>query len=206
MEHLVSLPRSFNSRYGVPIISQVDPEIFRRTYFTHCLKCTFCHDWCCLHGVDVDLYHARRIESHAEAIETYTGVPRDHWFTGEYEEDLESPGGGFLRTRVVDGACVFLNRQGRGCLLHAFCLENGIDHHELKSMVDCLFPLSFCDGTLCCADEVEDGSLVCLDTGPTLYRGLRDELRYYFGEEFVSVLDGVEAEVKRPLLPAERDQ
>jgi hypothetical protein len=67
-----------------------------------------------------------------------------------------------------------------------------MDYHELKSLVDCLFPITFADGTLCPADEVTDGTLICADTGPTLYRGLRGELAYYFGEEFVSELDELE--------------
>ena len=60
---LVLLPRSFVSRYGAPIIARVDMAIFRYTYFTHCLECSFCHDQCCEHGVDVDLHHVERIES-----------------------------------------------------------------------------------------------------------------------------------------------
>lgn len=192
---IVALPRPFGSRYGVPVISYVDTVIFHRTYFTHCLQCTFCHDWCCQYGVDVDVYHYHRIQQHAGRLEVFTGIRQEHWFTGAYEEDPQVPGGGSMRTRVVDGACVFLNRKDRGCLLHAFCLEEGIDYHELKSMVDCLFPITFYEETLGPADEVDDASLVCLDTGPTLYRGLRGELEYYFGEEFVRTLDDIEAHV-----------
>jgi hypothetical protein len=33
--------------------------------------------------------------------------------------------------------------------------------------------------------------------GPTLYRGLRDELRYYFGDGLVGVLDGMEGSRER---------
>jgi hypothetical protein len=89
---------------------------------------------------------------------------------------------------------VFLNRSGRGCLLHAFALEQGIDHHELKSLVDGLFPLSFDEGVLGVALEAQTGELVCLNTGPTLYQGMREELRYYFGDELVTALDRLEGE------------
>jgi hypothetical protein len=187
------LPRTFPSRYGVPVLRAVDPEIFRRRYFTHCMDCTFCHDWCCQFGVDVDRSHAEQILAHAEGLEAYTGIPRDRWFTAEREADADSPGGETWRTSVVDGACVFLNRRGRGCLLHAFCLERGIDHHELKSIVDSLFPLTFEDGVLCPAVEAHEDELVCLGTGPTLYRGIREEIRYYFGAELVGILDAMEA-------------
>ena len=188
----LALPHAFPSRYGVPVLHAVAPEIFRRRFFTQCMACTFCHDWCCQFGVDVDRYHVDRIVAHADALEVYVGVPRDRWFTGEVVRESDAPGGETWRTAVTNGACVFLNRSGRGCLLHAFCLERGIDHHELKSLVDGLFPLTFEDGVLCPADEAASGELVCLETGPTLYRGMRDELRYYFGESLVTVLDEIE--------------
>jgi hypothetical protein len=191
---MLPLPREFPSRYGVPVLRAVDPRIFRLRYFTHCLQCSFCHDWCCQFGVDVDRYHVDRILAHADALERYTGIPRDRWFTGEVEAESDSPGGETWRTRVEEGACVFLNRRGRGCLLHAFALERGIDHRELKSLVDGLFPLTFEAGVLCAAVEVEDHELVCLDSGPTLYRGMREELGYYFGPELVQALDQLEPE------------
>ncbi len=96
-----------------------------------------------------------------------------------------------MRTRVAGGTCVFLNRESRGCLIHSFAIEQGIDYHELKPMVDCLFPISFYEDVLCPADEVCEDSLICLGPGPTLYEGLRGELSYYFGGEFVRALDAV---------------
>jgi hypothetical protein len=192
---LLALPKAFASRYGAPVITHIDADIFRRTYFTHCLQCNFCHDACCQYGVDVDLYHYERIQRHADGLERYSKVPRERWFTGEFEKDPEVPGGGSHRTRVEDGSCVFHNRVGRGCLLHAYCLEEGLDHRELKSMVDCLFPLTFYDDILCVADEVDDEELVCIDTGPTIYQGGRDELEYYFGDAFVAALDALEKRV-----------
>ena len=192
MTAVIALARPFAARYGVPVITHVDPAIFTRRYFTHCMSCTFCHDWCCQFGVDMDLVHYHAIVERRDAIATYVGVPAESWFEAGEERDAELPGGGSRRTRVVDGACVFLNRRGRGCQLHAFALERGIDYHDVKSIVDCLFPLTFEDGVLCPADEVVDHELVCLDQGPTLYRGIRDELRYYFGDEFVATLDTLE--------------
>ncbi|HXQ30220.1 MAG TPA: hypothetical protein VN848_13240 [Gemmatimonadales bacterium] len=192
----LSLPRPFVSRYGVPVLTSVESVIFQRRYFTDCMACSFCHDWCCSHGVDVDLAHLRVIKAHAPALAAYTGIPRRQWFRRTITRDNEMPGGGSVRTRVTNGACVFLDRAGRGCRIHAFCLERGLDYHELKPIVDCLFPLTFADGTLTTAPEVDDNSLVCLDTGPTLYRGLRGELEYYFGTDLVHTLDGIEASFK----------
>lgn len=194
---LIPLSHTFRSRYGAPQLHSVDRTIFQRRYFTHCLSCTFCHDWCCSFGVDVDRYHVDRILAHADALEAYLGIPREQWFTGEIEPDADVPGGETWRTRVVNGACVFLNREGRGCRLHAFCLERGIEHRELKSVVDVLFPLTFEEGVLCPADEVLDNSLVCLGSGPTLYQGVKDELAYCFGPELVAELDRLEATAER---------
>jgi hypothetical protein len=189
----LELPRAFPSRYGVPVVSSVEPAIFSRHYFTDCMACSFCHDSCCSYGVDVDLLHLRAIKTHAPALEAYTGIARDQWFRSTRTPDSEMPGGGSVRTRVVRGACVFRDRAGRGCLIHAFCLERGLDYHDLKPIVDCLFPLTFSGGTLTTAPEVDDDSLVCLNTGPTLYRGLRGELGFYFGTELVAALDRIEA-------------
>lgn len=189
------LPRRYVARGGTPALTDVDPTIFTRRYYTYCLECTFCHDHCCTHGVDVDFDTARRIEARADDLERYLGVPRRRWFRSGVEADLEFPGGGARRTRVANGRCVFHNRGGRGCRLHTYCIERGLDHHELKSIVDCLFPLTFGEGVLCPAVEAEDGTLACLNTGPTLYRGARQEVEYYFGAGLVEALDDLEMDV-----------
>jgi hypothetical protein len=62
-------------------------------------------------------------------------------------------------------------------------------------MTDCLFPLTYSGDTLCAAYDVDDGSLVCLNTGPTLYQGVRSELAYYFGDECVAELDRIEGRI-----------
>ena len=191
---IAALTGSYPSRFGAPTLSRVDREIFALRYFTKCMQCAFCNDACCTYGVDVDAENVARIEAHADALEKFTGITRDAWFTGEVTVDREFPGGRHTRTRVVGRGCVFLDPSpgGRGCLLHRYAVENGIDYHELKPMVSALFPLTFDDGLLHPSDEARDGSLVCLPTGDTLYRGVRDELLYYFGAELVAELDALE--------------
>lgn len=188
---IIALAREYPSRYGAPIISAVDRDIFRLTYFTHCSSCDFCFDACCHHGVDVDVENMRRILAQGEPLEHYVGRPAGDWFEDGVEPDGEFPGGASTRTRVYGGGCVFLRPHGRGCLLHSYSLERGLDYHDLKPLVSALFPLTFEDGVLCPATEVEDGSLVCLTNGPTLYQGMKDELRYYFGAGLVTELDGL---------------
>ena len=144
---------------------------------------------CCSYGVDVDLLHRDLILERAEVLEAYVGIPRDRWFRQEIIEDHEMPGGGSVRTQVEGRGCVFLNPRGRGCTIHLFCNEMGIDYHELKSIVDCLFPLTVTDGVLAPADEVDDRTLVCVGDGETLFEGLRGELEYYFGDTAVRALE-----------------
>ena len=93
-------------------------------------------------------------------------------------------------------------------MLHRYALEKGIDYHEVKPLMSSLFPLSFEGGeggetgcTLRAAGEVEDEELVCLDEGPTIYRGARDELLYYFGQELVAELDAMEATLPQAITP-----
>lgn len=191
----VALSQAHPCRYGAPTIAAVDPVIFTRRYFTHCLECAFCHDACCVHGVDYDWRVRENLERHAAAVEEFTGIARHRWFAGAAQPDLSMPGGGSVRTAVEAGACVFLNREGRGCRIHDYALAAGIDYHDLKSIVDCLFPLTWEDDSLGPATEVTDSSLICLDTGPTLYRGVREELRFYFGDGLVVELDALEVAV-----------
>ncbi len=190
------LQKSYTCRYGAPVISAVDTNVFHVRYFTHCSSCTFCNDWCCSFGVDVDVENVKRIDMHADGIEKLVGIPRDQWFEPEIYTDAEYPGGAALSTNVVNGACIFLNRSGRGCLLQTNAMKHQIDYHELKPMVSVIFPLTFGEGILMPAEEVDDQSLVCMGTGLTLYRALRDELTYYFGEDMVQELDQLEEEEK----------
>jgi hypothetical protein len=186
------LTQPYACRWGAPIVDRVDTAIFVRTYFVHCMQCGYCNDSCCQYGADIDADNVARVEAHAEKLERFTGVPRQGWWTGEWNEDAEFPGGRQTRTAVRDGACVFRNRRGRGCMLHSFALEAGIDYHELKPMVASLFPVTFDAGLLHPSNEIHDRSLQCIGDGPTLYQGVRSEIGWYFGGALLTELDGVE--------------
>ena len=58
-----------------------------------------------------------------------------------------------------------------------------------KPMVSVLFPVTFEQGVLTASGEAADGSLVCSGSGPSLYDGARDELRYYFGPGLIAELE-----------------
>jgi hypothetical protein len=174
---------------GGPVLSAVDMRIFALRYFRHCMECSFCHDGCCQHGVDIDLENVGRLKSVHGRFREMVGVPEEEWFTTEVIADPEFPSGANVRTRVRNGTCVFRDPRGRGCLIHRYCLEEGIDYHTLKPMVSTLFPLTFEQGVLVASSEVLDGSLICAGEGPSCYDGARDELRYYFGDALVAELD-----------------
>lgn len=189
---IIPLSKPYVCRYGTPVIDRVDSQIFELKYFAHCMACNFCNDWCCWHGADVDAYNAERLDAKAAELEKYIGVRKEDWFDpSETCEDDEAPGKVWFRTSVKNGACVFLNPQGRGCMLHSFSLQKDLDYHDLKPLVCAIFPLTFEEGLLVYADEIDEKSLVCADQGLSLFEGVRNELQYYFGEQMVRELDSV---------------
>jgi hypothetical protein len=195
MSDAVHLSRAYPCKGGGPVLREVELRIFKLRYFQVCMACTYCHDVCCSWGVDVDLDNVARLKALPEDFKARVGVPESAWFTQEVTQDPEFPGGAHVRTTIVDGACVFRNRQGRGCLIHAYALEQGQDYHDTKPLVSTLFPVTFEHGVLAAANELVDGSLRCFNDGPTLYEGSRDELLYYFGAELVAELDALTSSV-----------
>jgi Fe-S-cluster containining protein len=189
------LQRAHVCRDGAPTINRVDLAIFRRRYSAHCMSNLRCHDSCCAHGADVDAENVERILSRAGDLERHVGRPLPQWFNGEWTADPEMPGGRHTRTRVVAGTCAFLDRAGRGCLLHSFGHAIGRDYHETKPMICALFPATFDCGLLRACYEVNEDDLVCLGEGPTVYQGVREEVRHYLGRALVEELDTIENEL-----------
>jgi Fe-S-cluster containining protein len=196
---IVSLSRAYRCRYGVPVITGVNTDIFVKTFFAECMECTFCADACCQHGADVTALDWANIDACAGDLEDYVGVPRGQWFTEKWQVEEDWPGGKATRTRVDGTRCVFLNRQGRGCLLHKYALEKRIDVHEIKPMVCLLWPVTWFEGVLQASTEVDQNDLVCLGPGQTCYRASRNDIGYYFGPELVNELDTVEATALKDL-------
>ncbi len=190
---MIALAKEYPSIFGAPVIRAIDPDIFAYRYFTHCMSCNFCGDACCSYGVDIDVENMARLAELGEDFAAHVGVPRAQWFDAEITLDAEFPGGASGRTAARDGACVFLDRKQRGCKIHAWCLTNGIDYHQLKPLVSVLFPLTFEGGVLVASGEMEDNELICAGQGPSLYDGVRGELAHYFGDGFVGEVDEIRA-------------
>jgi hypothetical protein len=186
-----SLSKPYPCKLGGPILTQVDTRIFTSRYYQDCMGCSFCHDSCCQHGVDVDMDNAARLLAAPEKFKKLVGIPESEWFTEAVIADAEFPSGQHRRTQVRNGACVFRNRESRGCMIHAFCLDEGLDYHALKPMVSVLFPLTFEHGVLMPSTEVLDGTLICAGGGPSCYDGVRGELEWYFGAALTHELDAL---------------
>jgi hypothetical protein len=186
---MIRLSRTYECVMGGPVLDAADPAIFRLRYFTHCMACGFCQDACCQHGVDIDLENAARLKALPQDFHDRIGLPSEHWFTDEVIADPEFPGGHHVRSTVRNQACIFRNAQARGCAIHSYCLEKGLDYHRYKPMVSALFPVTFEAGLLTASSEAADGSLICGGAGPSLYDGARDELSYYFGDGLIAELD-----------------
>jgi Fe-S-cluster containining protein len=192
---IVPLSRPYACRHGLPVVDRVDTRVYVWTYFAACMDCTFCFDTCCQYGATVEPATVERIRQRADVLEPYVGYPREQWFHDWFKNNGDYPGGRYTRTRVIDGSCVFLNRHGRGCLLHRFALEQGVAVSDIKPMMCNLFPVLPENGVLGPPDEIVDGSLACLGRGPTLYRSARADLEHYFGAELIAELDVLEAAV-----------
>jgi len=204
----ISLSKKYSSLPEFKLsIDKFDPKIFQLKYFMHCMSCSFCHDICCHDpegSVLVDKENVQVIKNNAHLLATKVSTPVESWFDSEieYDENLPSKEGHWVNTRD-DDSCVFLNKEGRGCQIHSMCLEEGLDYHTIKPTYCWLFPLEVVDTVLGIGThpKLESETLICMGQGETLYRGVREEVRYLFGEELVAELDSLEKvyEIKAPV-------
>jgi hypothetical protein len=190
---VLRLSRDYPCVLGAPVIHSIDTALFSLRYFTHCMACNFCNDLCCSYGVDVDMGNVARLQALGDDFAARVAAPREAWFTDTVVEDREFPTGRHVRTQTYDGRCVFRAVDARGCAIHSYAVDKGIDYHDLKPMVSVLFPATFELGVLEPSGEVADGSLTCYGEGPTVFEGVRGELEYYFGKDFVAEMDALSA-------------
>ncbi|MCW2580261.1 MAG: uncharacterized protein JWR82_1862 [Blastococcus sp.] len=147
------------SREWVEFVDPADPEHLVRvdlTWLTSAWTCIFGRgcagvvagrpdDGCCSHGAfftDAD-DRSRVTAAVAELSDDdwqLAAVGRNDWTEADDSEADDEPA---LRTRVVDGACIFLNRPGfpggQGCALHRMALRTGV--HPLTTKPDVCWQL-----------------------------------------------------------------
>jgi hypothetical protein len=104
-------------------------------------------DGCCSHGAFfTDEDDLARVTANVALLTDddwqLAAVGRESWTEEDAADDAE-PGVRSLRTRTVDGACVFLNRPGHpggtGCALHGMALSTGV--HPLTTKPDVCWQL-----------------------------------------------------------------
>lgn len=207
-----------------PVITRVDVDIFTTTFAPDCMKhlcrCrddgdTQRNDACCQHGADVFVTEKVAIlKRTAEIASVMKADRRDpaSWFDERApEEDPSAPGGIVLRTATIDpddesAGCVFLDHTGaRGCGLHRAALVHGFDPDEIKPSVCRLYPLTYSEeGHLGFSPDFDRYSCAN-DTGPRVYRLMREALRAMFGAELIAELDRAESVVTKRSLRVLRD-
>lgn len=162
----VEVPLDF-TREWVQFFDPADPEHLIRadlTWLTSAWTCIFGRgcagvvegrpdDGCCSHGAYfTDADDVQRVTAAVGQLTDedwqFAAVGRSSWTEEEEADDdgMGGQGGGddkALKTRVVDGACVFLNRPGfpggTGCALHRMALRTGV--HPLTTKPDVCWQL-----------------------------------------------------------------
>ncbi len=187
-----------NSTTAVIKISNVDERIFSTNYFARCMECNLCHDSCCSYGCPVDTREVERILACKNELENRLNIPASDWFSAEVEQRSEFPSGKVRRTMTNNNRCVFHDNVLRGCHLHRFALEKGLDPHVLKPMVCFLFPLTW-DGSYLHVSEFLD-ELPCKNTGVPILESQRNELMLYLGGNFVQEIEQMRIMCPSPAL------
>ena len=187
-----------------PRFRHVWASIFTRRLASDCMthRCTIVDtgheklDACCQYGCDVDLAERAEILVRAGEIRALLRDDAKHapWFETAEEADPDYPSGRVVRTEVLDGGCIFLAHDRRGCAIHRASLEGGWSLHGVKPAICRLFPLSYESDAIVIADEYPEYSCAHVE-GPTLYRVTRDALAEVFGQALVVAMDAAEAQV-----------
>ncbi len=187
-----------------PRFKQVSASIFTRKLAPDCMehRCTMVDehreklDACCQYGCDVDIQEREAIMTKRDDIRALLRPEaRDAaWFGSEEEIDPDYPSGKCVRTQTLDGGCLFLAHDKRGCAIHRASIERGWDFRGIKPAICRLFPLTYDREWIEIAEEYAEYSCAHVE-GPTLYRLTRDTFGELFGQELVDALDRVERQV-----------
>jgi hypothetical protein len=206
---LIKLSKSYPSRYGLPVVDGIDTDIFSTRYPSAGCMGMDCNDICCSGGAIMDIVAFNKLKEFRE----YEEFKNIAWESISFEKEQYYPGGLGCYTPIVDGMCVFKNRASRGCGIHSFCFEKGIEVRELKFFACCIFPVE--------VNRVQDKSHIltvgyelrhegfdfdCKFTGDsTVYECARDDICYYFGKELIDVIDGLKKQLLMHAYRRKRD-
>jgi len=182
-----------------PRFRYAEADLFTRRVVADCMshRCTLVAshrlklDACCQYGVDVTVTERANIERRAGEIRALLRADvAGTWFGADVELDPDA--GPLVRTQVVDGGCIFLAHDRRGCAIHRAAAESGWDYRGTKPHVCRLFPLTYTHDAIVISDDYADYSCAYDPGAPTLYRVARDALADIFGAALVAAMDAVE--------------
>jgi hypothetical protein len=198
------LSQDYKSICGLPVISFVDTEIFTMRYpETGCLEMG-CRDVCCSGGAIMDYIHFNKLR---KTFGSTLPVSID-WDSFHFIEDPYYPGGMGCYTLFDNNRCMFQREEGAGCIIHAHCIERGIDFREYKFFTCCFFPcevntVGLYQNVLTPGYELRypEFDLPCKKGGrTTVYEKAKEDITYYFGpiliEELETYKETIVCEVK----------
>lgn len=145
-----------------------------------------CRNDCCLWGCFITKEEIKKVNKHLDGIskhmrlEAKKTLAKKGFLTDSVEDGIHS-------VRVVGGKCIFLSKLptgGEGCAIHWYCIENGIDHRDLKPQRCLLFPISpVSRGRISFRVwEIPCMKNVGKDATP-VYKACRRELEHHLGSE-----------------------
>jgi len=166
----------------------IDPKIF-----TYKFVCN-CPGECCYYGVFTDYKEYQTILSIKDKIivnmDETQSTDVSKWFEPE-EEDEDFESGIAVGTEVINGKCIFLDKNGL-CTLQKLAIQEGEYKWKYKPLYCILFPLTTYEGALTIDDEHIDRLPSCnvdANTKLTMFEACEEELRYFFGEEGFAELE-----------------
>src|SRR5262249_15891975 len=114
-ETAVPLTQTYVGPGGGPTVTHVDTRIYTTSYFQPCMDCTFCADKCCQYGVSIDFANVDRIKAVARELRAYVSGPAERWFDDSdiVTDEPDFPGDSAIRSRLVDGTCIFRRPNAR---------------------------------------------------------------------------------------------
>jgi len=166
----------------------IDPAIF-----TYKFVCN-CPGECCHYGVYIDYKEYETIISIKDKVinlmdETQSKDLTEWFEPPEKDKDFES--GIAVGTEVINGKCVFLDKEGL-CTLQKLAEREGEYKWKYKPLYCVLFPLTTYEGIFTLDTDHIDRLRYC-NISPnaqlTIFEVCKEELRHFFGEEGFAELE-----------------
>ncbi len=170
----------------------IDPLIFTYPFVPRCDIC-ICSGECCWYGVYMDLKEMETILDKKDLIKKQMDetqiTDESKWFEPILEDgDFES--GYCAGTEIYNHKCVFLDKNGFCSLQKAAISENEFKW-KYKPIYCVLFPLVVFEGKFTIDDTHLERMHYCSKSKnhkSTIFEAMKEEIRYFFGEEGFSEL------------------